>query len=72
MALEARRPMPFFVALHHQVHPGRREQRVEARKKVCEVCGEEFIASRRDAKTCSEKCKQIAYRQRKKEAQHNQ
>jgi hypothetical protein len=50
----------------------RREQRVEARKKPCEVCGEEFIASRRDAKTCSEKCKQMAYRQRKKETQHNQ
>jgi hypothetical protein len=50
----------------------RREQRVEARKKVCEVCGEEFIASRRGAKTCSKKCKQKAYRQRKKETQHNQ
>jgi hypothetical protein len=50
----------------------RSEQRAEARMKVCGVCGEEFIASRRDAKTCSKKCKQLAYRQRNKEAQHNQ
>jgi hypothetical protein len=50
----------------------RKEKRAEERKKVCEVCGEEFIASRRDAKTCSVKCKQKAYRQRQKEAQHNQ
>jgi hypothetical protein len=27
------------------------------RQKVCEVCGEEFTASRRDAKTCSARCK---------------
>ena len=33
------------------------------RQKVCEVCGEEFLASRRNAKT---------YRQRKKEVQQNQ
>ena len=50
----------------------RREQRAEARKKVCEVCGEEFIASRRDQKACSEKCRQRAYRQRQKEAQLDQ
>jgi hypothetical protein len=35
-----------------------------ARQKVCEVCGEEFVATRRDAKTCSKACKQKAYRQR--------
>jgi RNA polymerase-binding transcription factor DksA len=27
------------------------------RQKVCEVCGEEFTASRRDAKTYSARCK---------------
>ncbi len=32
------------------------------RQKVCEVCGEEFTASRRDAKTCSAGCKQEASR----------
>jgi hypothetical protein len=31
---------------------------------VCEVCGEEFTAKRNDAKTCSPKCRQRAYRQR--------
>jgi hypothetical protein len=45
----------------------REEQRAEARKKVCEVCGEEFIPTRKGAKTCSKKCKQKAYRQRKRE-----
>jgi hypothetical protein len=45
----------------------RKEKRAEARKKVCEVCGEEFTATRRDSKTCSDRCKQKAYRRRKKE-----
>jgi hypothetical protein len=36
------------------------------RQKVCEVCGEEFTATRRDAKTCSVGCKQEASRHRKK------
>jgi thymidine kinase len=49
----------------------RKEERAEERKKVCEVCGEEFAATRRDTKTCSPACKQKAYRQRKKEAQQN-
>ena len=53
---------------HNQL---RKEKRTEERKKVCEICGEEFTATRRDAKTCSEGCKQKAYRQRKKEAQQN-
>jgi hypothetical protein len=49
----------------------RKEKRAEERKKVCEICGEEFTASRRDAKTCSVGCKQKAYRQRKKEVKQN-
>jgi endogenous inhibitor of DNA gyrase (YacG/DUF329 family) len=49
----------------------REEKKAEARKKVCEVCGEEFTATRRDAKTCSAGCKQKAYRQRKKEGKQN-
>jgi len=50
----------------------RKEERAEWHKKVCEVCGKEFTATRRDAKTCSGgACKQKAYRQRKKEAQQN-
>jgi hypothetical protein len=36
-----------------------------SREKVCEVCGESFTATRRDAKTCSPACKQKAYRARK-------
>jgi hypothetical protein len=44
----------------------RKEKRAEERKKVCDVCGEEFTATRRDAKTCSKACKQKAYRGRKK------
>jgi len=50
---------------HNQL---RKETRVEERKKVCEVCGEEFTATRRDQKTCSKACKQKAYRGRKKES----
>ena len=48
-----------------------REKRAEERNKVCEVCGEAFTASRRDAKTCSVGCKQKAYRRRKKEVIQN-
>jgi hypothetical protein len=42
-------------AYHNQL---RKQEGTEERKKVCEICGEEFTATRRDAKTCSEKCKQ--------------
>ena len=55
-------------AYHKQV---RKEKRAEERKKVCEVCGEEFTATRRDAKTCSKACKQKAYRWRNKEVRQN-
>jgi hypothetical protein len=41
------------------------------RQKVWEICGENFTASRRDAKTCSLGCKQEASRQRKKEGKLN-
>jgi len=47
----------------------RKEQRAEARKKVCGVCGKKFAATRRDASTCSKACKQQAYRERKKGSQ---
>jgi hypothetical protein len=47
----------------------RKKQRAEERKKSCEVCGEEFTATRRDSKTCSDGCRQKAYRRRRKEAQ---
>lgn len=43
----------------------RGERGAQAREKACEVCGEPFTASRRDAKTCSGPCKQKAYRRRK-------
>jgi hypothetical protein len=42
------------------------------RQKVCEIYGEEYIATRRDVKMCSTGCKQKAYRQRKEEVQQNQ
>jgi hypothetical protein len=48
-----------------------RKKRAEERKKVCEVCDKKFTATRRDAKTCSDGCKQKAYRRRKKEVQEN-
>src|SRR5215212_254818 len=35
--------------------------------KTCEVCGRQFTAARRDAKTCSPACSQKAYRDRKEE-----
>jgi hypothetical protein len=49
----------------------RREQRAKARKKICEVCDKEFTATRRDTKTCSDGCRQKAYRRRTKEVQQN-
>ncbi len=45
----------------------RRDRRAVEREKVCEVCGQGFTATRKDAKTCSGKCKQVAYRRRKRE-----
>ena len=49
----------------------RKAKRAEERSKVCEVCGEEFTATRRDSKTCSDGCRQKAYRRRRKEAQQD-
>jgi hypothetical protein len=50
----------------------REEKRAEERKQVCEVCDEEFFTTRPDvAKTCSNACKQKAYRQRKREVDQN-
>ena len=34
------------------------------RRRCCSVCGTEFVATRVDAKTCSNACRQRAYRQR--------
>jgi hypothetical protein len=63
-------------AYHKQLRNDKRAEELEKRarelEKVCEVCGEEFTATRRDAKMCSDGCKQKAYRRRKKEAQQNQ
>ncbi|QIN78330.1 hypothetical protein GBA65_07145 [Rubrobacter marinus] len=44
----------------------RKERGAVEREKVCEVCGEEFTAARKDAKTCSQGCKQKAYRRRRR------
>jgi len=52
-------------AYHDQL---RKERGAVEREKVCEVCGREFTATRKDAKTCSKGCKQKAYRQRQREA----
>jgi hypothetical protein len=60
---------PCRQAYHNQL---RKDKRAEARKMVCEICGEKFTATRRDAKTCSDRCKQKAYRRRKKEVHQNQ
>jgi hypothetical protein len=49
----------------------RKEKRAEERSKVCEVCGREFTKTRRDTKTCSDGCRQKAYRRRRKEAQQD-
>jgi predicted nucleic acid-binding Zn ribbon protein len=59
---------PCLRAYHNQL---RKEKRAEEREKVCEVCGKKFTATRPDTKTCSEVCKQKAYRQRKKEVKQN-
>jgi hypothetical protein len=56
-------------AYHKQL---RNDKRAEELEKVCGVCGEEFTATRRDSKTCFARCKQKAYRRRKKEVQQGQ
>jgi hypothetical protein len=62
-------------AYHEQLRKDKRAEELEKRakelEKVCAVCGEEFTATRRDAKTCSDGCKQKAYRRRKKEVRQN-
>jgi hypothetical protein len=59
---------PCRQAYHNQL---RKEKRAEERKKVCEVCGEEFSATRQDQKTCSPACKQKAYRRWQREVREN-
>jgi len=49
----------------------RKQERAKVREKVCEICGKAFTATRRDAKTCSKKCKQKAYRRRKREVRES-
>lgn len=49
----------------------RKERSAVEREKICEVCGNEFTAPRKDSKTCSPACKQKAYRQRKREARQD-
>lgn len=43
----------------------RKRRRVEPVARECEVCGEEFIPKRSDARYCSSACRQDAYRKRK-------
>ena len=38
----------------------------QERELICEVCGQKFTGSHSDTKTCSKKCKQTAYRRRKR------
>lgn len=59
-------------AYHGRLANQRRKERgAVEREKVCEVCGKEFTATRKDAKTCSRGCKQKAYRQRQREARED-
>ena len=52
-------------ACRYAYHNRKRHLRTAANwDKVCEVCGEEFVATRIDTKTCSPACRQKAYRQR--------
>jgi predicted nucleic acid-binding Zn ribbon protein len=54
-------------ACRYTYHNRRRHIRTTATwEKVCEVCGEEFTATRVDTKTCSPACRQRAYRQRRR------
>jgi predicted nucleic acid-binding Zn ribbon protein len=55
-------------AYHRQL---RNDKSAEELENVCTVCGKEFTVTRRDAKTCSEGCKQKVYRRRKREVQQN-
>jgi hypothetical protein len=58
----------------YQCHCRRKVARQTARKKVepatvaCAVCGEMFTQTRRDARTCSGRCRAKLFRQRKKVA----
>ncbi len=46
-------------ACRYTYHNRLRHERGEPeRKKVCEACGAEFVSSRRDARTCSARCRQ--------------
>jgi hypothetical protein len=42
----------------------RRSAKAPRRRHACQQCGRDFLAARVDAKTCSPKCRQKAYRQR--------
>ncbi len=59
-------------AYHDQLRNQLRKERGAAeREKVCEICGKEFTATRKDAKTCSQVCRQKAYRRRLQEARQS-
>jgi hypothetical protein len=48
-------------------HNQQRNQRTrQARERVCPICAQPFVGTRRDAATCSPKCRQKAYRLRLK------
>jgi len=49
---------------YYKTHQGRSLENV--REKSCAMCGESFIASKKDAMYCSQKCNHKAYRQRER------
>ena len=47
-----------------KLHAALRRAKSGRREKTCTVCGQSFLAARSDALTCSQACRQKAYRQR--------
>jgi hypothetical protein len=51
-------------ACRRKCHRQEAEVRKVERRRVCAVCGQEFLPPRCDARTCSSACRQKAYRRR--------
>ncbi|MDX1568420.1 MAG: hypothetical protein R3223_11510 [Longimicrobiales bacterium] len=53
---------------YHAARQAAERREARDREKECKACADEFTASRKDAKFCSDACRQKAYRRRKRES----
>jgi len=55
--------------MHNGIDGGTYDYQARGWKRKCPTCNEPYVAMRYDMRHCSNKCRQKAYRQRKKETE---